>query len=269
MNKTKIEWCHRTWNPVIGCSKVSEGCENCYAATMAKRLEAMGKPEYAGITLDIGFGMNEWSELVSCVESRLTEPLRLRKPSRIFVCSMSDLFHEKVPLEFIADIFNIMAYCPRHTFLSLTKRPACMLRILDDMMSGEHSLGNADWPLPNVWLGVTAENQHRADERIPILLQTPAALRFVSCEPMLEPIFLPPFTGGQKGGSEIAWVICGGETGPHARPFSLDWARSLRDQCAAAGIPFFMKQGGDFLFRRGATFEDLPADLQIRQHPKV
>jgi protein gp37 len=295
MNKTKIEWCDVTWNPVIGCSRVSEGCQNCYAEVMAGRLEAIGKLEYAGLmqTYACSHGRGSFWYDVRCLPDRLPQPLRLRKPSRIFAHSMSDPFHEKVPFEFLDKEFAVMALAERHTFMLLTKRIERALEYLTHDCRINYILGalcedrlapyggilcNPTLPLPNVWLGVTAENQARADERIPFLLQTPAALRFVSCEPMLEMTDLSVYLGQEwsdlgmwlpnrewvlAGSPQLLnWVICGGETGPHARPFELDWARSLRDQCESARVPFFMKQGGKI------KYENLPADLQVRQWPK-
>lgn len=257
MNQTTIEWATHTWNPVTGCTPVSEGCANCYARRMAQRLRGRyGYPE------DEPFR-------VTLRPDRLEEPLKVKKPSRIFVCSMGDLFHDDVGYS-IVNIFDVMSATPQHTYLLLTKRPErirSLFRLNGPLLSSE--------PLPNVWLGVTAENQARADERIPILLQIPAAVRFVSIEPMLGPVDLTNITLGSNGhGLDFAlnavtgwltgyieatnrpkvhrndqyhaldWVIAGGETGPGARPMHSDWVRSLRDQCSAAGVPFHFKQWG-------------------------
>ncbi len=262
---TKIEWAEETWNPVTGCTPVSAGCENCYARRMATRLRGR-----CGYPADEPFK-------VTLHEDRLGEPLRWKQPRKVFVCSMSDLFHPDVPDEFIARIWWVMGQCAGyldpsryrgHTFIILTKRPERMQKWLNgwndretrrqwiesfgevyDWMSGPKY-----WPdvLPNVWLGVTAENQQRADERIPILLKIPAAVRFVSVEPMLGPVALDAVCAATDGYMQkiktlldgIDWVICGGESGPGARPMHPDWARSLRDQCQAAGVPFFFKQWG-------------------------
>lgn len=279
---TKIEWAEETWNPITGCSPVSAGCKNCYARRMATRLRGR-----------CGYPAND-PFAVTLHPDRLEQPLRWRKPRRVFVCSMGDLFHEDVPDEFIARIWWIMGQCAgyldttryrEHTFLALTKRPQRMKKWLDgwgdddtrrcwiesfgavyDWMSGPKY-----WPavLPNVWLGVTAENQETADERIPILLKIPAAVRFVSVEPMLGPIDLMSVRFDRHtrmnvlegcGTSlkshcqampnvfckKLDWVICGGESGPGARPMHPDWARSLRDQCRDAVIPFFFKQWGEW-----------------------
>lgn len=261
MSKTKIEWATHTWNPITGCTPVSEGCQNCYAARMSKRLAGRyGYPE------DNPFRVTFHPE-------RLEEPLHWRKPRMVFVCSMGDLFHEDVPFDFICKVWNVMRYARNHTFMLLTKHPKRMLEWFQAVQEwseyGQGSymifgggkpksyggdgiiVGKAKrWPLPNVWLGVTAENQQRADERIPILLQIPAAKRFVSVEPMLGPIDLI-----QSAGIEITdvgtfglidWCIVGGETGPGARPMHPDWARSLRDQCQEAWVPFFFKNWGEW-----------------------
>ncbi len=225
---TKIEWCDETWNPVTGCSPASDGCKNCYASRMIGRnLPHMG---HEGPFSRVQFHPD-----------RLDQPLRWKKPRRIFVCSMGDLFHEDVKEEWINSVLRVAADTTRHTFMLLTKRPGRMSAYL-----------NRKWDIPkNVWLGVTAENQATFDERIPILLQTPAAKRFVSVEPMLGPVDLGVY--GHRMGSPksairgvIDWVIVGGETGPGARPMHPDWARGLRDQCQAAGVPFFFKQWGEW-----------------------
>jgi len=248
---TKIEWTDETWSPVTGCTKISPGCAHCYAEHMARRLAGRcGYPEsphHFDVTLH---------------PDRLNQPLRWRKPRMIFVCSMSDLFHEDIPTEFIIRIFDTIRATPHHIYQILTKRPARMLSLL------KHSLGMLTaWPLPGVWLGVTVENQKAANERIPLLLQTPAAVRFVSCEPLLGPLNLSgylscPECGGSgyvadgRGSAEpcgcnaeprLDWVIVGGESGPGARPMHPDWVRSLRDQCQSAGVSFFFKQWGEWL----------------------
>lgn len=245
---TKIEWTDETWNPVTGCTKVSQGCKNCYAERHANRMR--GRCGYPG---DDPFK-------VTLHHDRLEQPLGWRKPRRVFVCSMGDLFHEDVPAQFIGNIFGVMGRGSQHTFQVLTKRPQRMMRIV-----------GATAPPPNVWLGVSVENQAAADERIPILLQTPAAVRFVSCEPLLGPVDLfggdpDPRLGGVEAGRGVSletcwqpgddphgpprpgvdWVIAGGESGPKARPMHPDWVRSLRDQCVAAGVPFLFKQWGEW-----------------------
>ena len=276
---TKIEWTDETWNPISGCSKVSAGCKNCYAERLFPR-------PYPGRAFTD----------VRTHPDRLDAPLRWRKPRRIFVNSMSDLFHEDVPDEFINQVFAVMMLCPRHDFQILTKRPDNMRRwftigrsieekgfrrvapidvivsvTADRILSGWQSKRSEavgfTWPLGNVWLGVSVEDQATADERIPLLLDTPAAIRFVSYEPALGPINLtdvgddgwaypvnaltgqadaPKFLVDRLSGPKVDWVIAGGESGPHARPAHPDWFRSARDQCAAAGVAFFFKQWGEF-----------------------
>lgn len=256
MGDTTIEWADKSWNPMSGCSKVSPGCAHCYAERMAKRLAGR-----CGYPADNPFQVTLHPE-------RLEEPLRWQKPSRIFVCSMGDLFHPLVPWAFTLDVWRIMEKCPQHQFMVLTKRPERMRLRVRDLVT---------WPnlpgiLPNVWLGVTAENQQMADERIPLLLATPAAKRFVSIEPMLGPVGLTriqsnkhtvlnaldgcghysgPGLSGQMLPSflcnKLDLVILGGETGPGARPMHPDWARRVRDDCIEAGVPFFLKQHGEYL----------------------
>lgn len=243
--KTKIEWATHTWNPVTGCTPISEGCEHCYAARMAKRLAGR-----CGYPQDDPFRPGTFHA------NRLNDPLKIKKSSMIFVCSMGDLFHEDVSELIIDEILDVIAACPQHVFIMLTKRPQNIEQKLyaSTPKCGCRHLGGGDY-MPNVWLGVTAENQARADERIPILLSIPAAVRFVSVEPMLGPVNLEKHFAafytqhGEPSGlsrDHLDWVICGGETGPGARPMHPDWARSLRDQCQADGVPFFFKSMGDW-----------------------
>lgn len=290
---SKIEWVKNedgsqgeTWNLISGCTKESAGCKNCYAERMTARLKAMGQAKYSD-------GFNVVKVHPECLD----EPLRWRKPRTVFVCSMADLFHVDVPFEFIAAVFGVMAACPQHTFQVLTKRAGRMLeffRWLDDqedevsgypcrrqllgrylapMISRNHEILGIDWPLPNVQLLVSCEDQPAIDARVPYLLQCPAAVRGVSVEPMVGGIDLtrvgPPafpldtidaLRGLYRGGIEIErldWVICGGESGPGARPMHPEWARSLRDQCEAAGVPFLFKQWGEWSseFRAGTEVE--------------
>lgn len=349
MGKTDIEWTDKVWNPVTGCTKVSAGCANCYAAGIAKR-----------------FWGNRKFEDVKMHKDRLEQPLNWRKPYRVFVNSMSDLLHDDVPASFLAEVFNVMASatleckCRKgkhdrdednpcwtgdpHTFQILTKRAARLPLIwdeisleIDDLWPSEAPLPLAmevdHWPLPNVWLGVSVENQKTANERIPLLLKTPAAVRFLSVEPMLERIDIRKYlvhwqcaacdtrvfyhgldlekqececgTGkgkwmvnnGQLPNGKIGWVVCGGESGPGARPFNIEWARDLMKQCKDVGVPFFMKQLGAKPFlhsnpdepagtfggiplktvdrfeffklksRKGGNMAEWPEDLRVREFP--
>lgn len=255
-DKTGIEWTEATWNPVTGCTKVSQGCKHCYAEREWARLSANPKA-----TAYFGRAFGD----VKCHPERLDQPLRWKRPRRIFVNSMSDLFHEDVPCGFIDRVFAIMAQSPQHTFQVLTKRPERMLEYMThpvrlNMWADANipliSSVWGDFPLPNVWLGVSVEDQDTADERIPLLLQTPAAVRWVSAEPLLGPVDLEfgeidiALEKDGFGNSAILggidWVVVGGESGPKARPMHPDWARSLRDQCAASGVPFLFKQWGEF-----------------------
>jgi protein gp37 len=269
---TKIEWADATWNPVRGCTRVSEGCRNCYAERVAARFSGPGQP-YDGLT-EHGMTGPRWTGEVTFVESALFQPLRWKRPRRIFVNSMSDLFHGKLPDAAIDRIFAVMALTPQHTFMVLTKRPERMRVYMEPFSQRRaNGLGKAvielgyrgpleglRWPLPNCWLGVSVEDQATADARVPHLLLTPAAVRFISAEPLLGPVDLRgiytrcpthDFPSGFCVGPcsdrrHIDWVIVGGESGPGARPMHPDWARSLRDQCATARVPFFFKQWGSW-----------------------
>lgn len=304
MADTKIEWATKVWNPVTGCTKLSAGCKNCYAAAMFNRLaHNPNAKKYHGLVFAD----------IQCHADDLPLPLRWKKPQRVFVNSMSDLFHDDVPFDFLDKVFAVMALNPRHTFMVLTKRPGRMMEYLSrptvevriglealgiclaekERTKGRSKVGSgvtikasdinpgalSAWPLLNIWMGVTAENQEMADKRIPLLLQTPAAKRFVSIEPMLGPVDLEAvsfkhsegFFGSALGWHHLPycrrkelkdgrvypsldWVICGGESGPHARPMHPDWVRSLRDQCQDAGVPFFFKQWGEFVDLRQVKF---------------
>ncbi len=231
--RSHIEWTEATWNPVTGCSKVSAGCRHCYAERLALRLQAMGNARYRD-----GFKVTLHPDLIDL-------PKRWRKPRLIFVNSMSDLFHEHVPLAFIRRVFATMRDCPHHTFQILTKRSA-RLRQLAGQMS---------WP-PNIWMGVSVEDarvQHRIDD----LRAVPAAVRFLSCEPLIGPLDDLPLEG-------IDWVIVGGESGPGARPIKIEWIRSILRQCRRANVPFFFKQWGgvrkDLTGREldGRTYDEMP-----------
>jgi len=256
---SKIEWTDKTWNPIAGCSKVSEGCRNCYAETMAKRLVAMGQSKYQG-TID-GYVQQHWSGVVKLDEKTLQLPYKTKKPTRFFVNSMSDLFHENVPDEWIRGIFRVMDQANWHTYQVLTKRPERMRDILN---SANWWGGRFAEQMKHIWLGVSVENQEAANERIPYLLGIKdVSVRFLSCEPLLGPVnltrlcvpncpdaFIDSLQGLVHGPDDklpnINWVITGGESGPNARPMHPDWVRSLRDQCNAAGVPFFLKQWGEW-----------------------
>lgn len=273
---TKIEWCMNpdgtlgeVWNPVTGCTKVSQGCKNCYAERIYERFHPGQK----------------FSD-VHIIPGRLDIPLRWKRPRRVFVNSMSDLFHEDVPELFIYEIFAVMASTWKHNYIILTKRPNKMLdfcsRIryikteeLKHLTAPSCSLSpysiNDPVPLPNVWLGVSVEDQETADERIPLLLQTPAAKRIVSCEPLLGPVDLAEWISlwgcGCDGSGTIDWVIVGGESGPGARPMRLEWAESLVTQCQNVGIPVFVKQLGGFPDKRN-RIEEWPENLRVREWPE-
>jgi protein gp37 len=244
---TKIEWCDETINPIIGCAKISAGCANCYAERMANCHAHNPKlAERYGPVITEG----HWNGKTAFVPSELEKPFKWKKPKRIFVGSMGDLFHDRVDTARLDEILATIGSLPRHRFMFLTKRADAMMIYFNNLTSSERGVRFLptfrQWPIPNLWLGVTIENQKAADERIPILLQIPAAKRFVSVEPMLGPIQLEhstdgmPFIGYSEGG--IDWVICGAETGPGARPMQAAWAESLRDQCQASGVPFFFKK---------------------------
>jgi protein gp37 len=245
-DKSGIEWTGATWNPVTGCTKVSPGCDHCYAERVTERFQ--GKGAFATVTLH---------------PERLDLPLRWRKPRKVFVNSMSDLFHDDVPDEFIARVFAVMALAEQHTFQVLTKRHGRMRSLLgsngfqlavmkaaveiSDSPCADIYADDDRWPLPNVWLGVSVESQQWADIRIPALLATPAAVRFLSCEPLLGPVYLlTRYDDYLIHGRPVDWVIAGGESGPGARPMQVEWVRILRDQCVRAGIPFHFKQWGEW-----------------------
>ncbi|PNU03119.1 phage Gp37/Gp68 family protein [Novosphingobium guangzhouense] len=319
MADTSIEWTQKVWNPIVGCSIHSPGCKRCYAMRMAWRLQAMApKPDgignaalshYEG-TVEQSRAGPVWTGKINVApDDVLTAPLRRKKPTTYFVNSMSDLFHADVPDEVIDRVFAVMALCPQHTFQVLTKRADRMREHMTHHLTGfrirtemqkicAQAIIHMSWPLPNVWLGVSVEDQQRADERIPDLLSTPAAIRWLSCEPLLGPVDLtrvkrfPAGTaekefinavGGrmwtdQTGlpnsdpswaypgrafseGRGLDWIVVGGESGKGARPMHPVWARSLRDQCASADVPFFFKQFGDWmpseLCRLGCSARDI------------
>lgn len=232
---TRIEWADATWNPMTGCTHVSEACDHCYAERIAGR--------NLPVTASHGF-------TPTFHPNRLDIPLQWRKPRRIFVCSMSDLFHPAFTDEQINLVINVMwLQAPQHTYMVLTKRPERMRDIILEHWSPKRMVcGRMLQPLRNLWLGVTAENQQAVDERIPILLDTPAAVRFVSVEPMLGPIsgWRSLVAPGLWSWNDLDWVILGGETGPGARPMQPEWATDVYQQCQSASVPFFFKQPGSY-----------------------
>jgi len=238
---TKIEWTDETWNPVVGCTKISAGCQNCYAEKMARRLGPL--PEPIGAYVRVIGPDGKWNNAVECVVDKLDAPLHWRKPRRIFVCSMGDLFHPRVPFEFIAEVMSSAARHVGRTkkqsiFQFLTKRPE---RLLDYYIWAKNG-DKREIPFPDsFWFGVTAENQKCANERIPILLQIPAAVKFVSIEPLLEKIELLE-TWLYAKVHNLDWVIVGCESGPKRRPCELEWVRSIVEQCKIADVPIFVKQ---------------------------
>ena len=320
-DKSAISWTDASWNPVIGCTHVSRGCDACYARELHNQRYLAWK---RGRMPTAPVQYHQPFKVVQLKPERLSLPLRWRKPRRIFVNSMSDLFHEDVPDEFIAAVFTVAALAPRHTFQILTKRPERMRRWFERVAAedGWWWLGRAasewldvpdlarrglivssyegapaeeihfdpgePWPLPNVWLGVSVEDQERADQRIPILIDTPAAVRFLSCEPLLDELSLaewldisaqcwpctadltPDLSGRTDGGWSLKpdpitgirswrpaldWIICGGESGPRRRPMELDWARRLRDQCDESGVAFWFKQESALRPGQGETLD--------------
>lgn len=282
---SKIEWTDATWNVITGCSVVSPGCTNCYAMRLAgTRLR--NDPSRAGLTQASKTGP-VWNGQVRFNEQWLDQPLRWRRPRRIFVAAHGDLFHEAVPDEWIDRVFAVMALAPQHTFQVLTKRSARMrdyirsarFRVKGSAAKrnwiGRPDLPNPDpgfvlpWPLPNVWLGTSVEDQRRADERVPDLLATPAAIRFVSAEPLLGPIDLRAIRWGHSNAlMRLDWIIAGGESGPGARPMHPDWTRSLRGQCAAAGVAFFLKQWGEWVaLESGDGYWPITGKSAVRLQP--
>jgi protein gp37 len=307
-DRTGIEWTDATWNPVTGCSVVSPGCTNCYAMKLAgTRLQH--HRSRAGLTVPSKAGP-VWNGQVRLNTDWLDQPLRWKRPRKIFVCAHGDLFHENVPDDWIDKVFAVMALAPQHTFQVLTKRAermreylsadGCRASILDQwlrlpgprknrvtLVNGQPVVETSPrWPLPNVWLGVSAEDQARADERIPLLLQTPAAVRFVSAEPLLGAIDLHSRLCRETGSCPscprclggIDWIILGGESGPGARPMDIDWTRSIVAQCRNAGVPCFVKQlgpnptlhgftGMPIKDKKGGDWSEWPEDLRIREFP--
>ena len=242
---TQIEWTDQTWNPVVGCSIVSPGCTNCYAMQMAKRLEAMHCHKYDGLTRQSG-GRTVWTGKVRCIESELDKPLHWKKPRMIFVNSMSDLFHEDVPFEFVREVWKTMAQTPQHTYQILTKRPERLQRFIRLFPK----------PLTNVWLGVSVESD-KYKNRIEILSTIPAAIRFVSFEPLLGNIEYPDLR-------KIDWAIVGGESGPNARQMQQGWVEAIKLHCDITNTAFFFKQWGGKNKKKagrllnGQTYDEMP-----------
>lgn len=323
---TSIEWTDRSWNPVRGCARVSPGCENCYAERQAHRFastapEGFRKQPYEGLTVLSKHGPR-WTGRARFVPAQLDAPLRWRKPQRVFVNSMSDLFHEDVAFEEIAAVFGIMASCPQHTFQILTKRPRRMLQWFRWAESQypdarTHALGAAlqqeldtgpdsqplhtkhcadpegPWPLPNVWLGVSCEDQQRANERIPLLRRCPAIVHFVSAEPLIGPIALDdrwlewlPIGPDENDESHLLpplrWLIVGGESGPGARRCRVEWISQLVAQCKSADVACFVKQLGSrpwadrvdehpgrLYDRKGGDMNEWTPELRVREFPEV
>lgn len=270
-DKSAIEWTQATWNCLRGCTRVSEGCRFCYAMLIAARFSKPGQA-YEGLAYFDNDGHPHWTGRVRLVEELLDQPLRWKRPRRIFVNSMSDLFHGSISDEDIWRVLWVMRKAHWHTFQVLTKRPDRMLELLRGTNNwGANIRLKQAWN--NVWLGVSVEDQKTADERIPLLLETPAAVRWISAEPLLGNIDLSQWlatpvvcvtnkaispdtaqaikqlaqaAARRQGWATLNWVVAGGESGNHARPMHPAWAQSLRDQCAAAGVPFFFKQWGEF-----------------------
>lgn len=241
-DRSTIEWTEVTWNPTTGCDRISRGCDNCYALTLAKRLKAMGQPRYQrdgdSRTSGPGFGLTVHPDTLNL-------PFTWTRPRIVFVNSMSDLFHAKVPLSFLKDVFSVMEETPQHTYQLLTKRAHRLRRLASCL----------DWP-PNVWMGVSVEDSTKLD-RVEDLLAVPSAVRFLSCEPLLGPLYELPLDG-------IHWVIAGGESGGNARRMDASWVEDIRDQCAQADVPFFFKQWGGRTPKAGGrslggrTWDDMP-----------
>lgn len=255
-----IPWTEALWDPLAGCTRKSAACRHCYAESWTALHSQPG--QWGHGFAEMGPGGAAWTGTIGLIEERLALPLGLEQKSRILVNALSDLFHESLPAETIDRVFAVMARAPRHVFVVLTKRPKTAKPYLSDPatpgriahlvaeQSGTGSTASLPWPLPNVWLGVTAENQKEADRRIPLLLETPAALRFAAAEPLLERLDLESsaWLGNAPGQTpRLDWIIAGGETGEMANACHPDWARALRDQCQRAATPFFWNGWGRHL----------------------
>lgn len=252
---TKIEWTEQTWNPVVGCSKVSTGCENCYAEKMTCRLAAMGLEKYETV--------EQWNGKTCFDGKSLEAPLKRKKQTMYFVCSMGDLFHESVTFEVLDRVFATMAICPQHTFQVLTKRPQRMAKYYGHR---RNDVRNWQVCLPNVWLGVTVENQKAADERIETLSTIPAPIHFVSCEPLLEELSWHARLDDIYGW--VDWVIIGCESGANRRPCKIEWMQSIVNKCKDADVPVFVKQVS-INGKVNKEMTDWPEGLRVREYPKV
>ncbi|MEH1996580.1 phage Gp37/Gp68 family protein [Nostoc sp.] len=303
---TNIQWCDETWNVIVGCSRVSgsPGCARCYAAKAAKSPRLQQFPQYQAV--------GKWDGTVEFVKFQLIKPLYWKKPKRIFVCSMADLFHANVPDEWIHQVMAVVALSPQHTFQILTKRPERMKEYFSQqslwikwyeaakdflwdaisekfggLINLQQYFIDQPFPLSNVWLGTSTENQQMANKRIPILLQIPAAVRFLSCEPLLEEIDFRQGGAIQKlisddyewelVNEDIQWIVVGGESGPNSRPCHIEWLESIVQQCHAAKTSVFVKQlGANAIFggqrfktrdKKGGDIEEFPQELQVREFP--
>jgi protein gp37 len=292
---TTIAWTDETINPIVGCSRISAGCEKCYAETAAKTARLQQFPQYQKVA--------KWNGTVEFVESQLIKPYEWKKSKKIFICSMADIFHENVPFNWVEEIFYMIENCPQHTFQILTKRPERMIEFFDWYIArnSDHSV-ELQWTMPdNIWLGVSCENQAMADKRIPLLMEIPAKVRFLSCEPLLEPInlskFLPiewseiaedwieswPGIGSYSRDAYPDWIIVGGESGAGSRPCHIDWIRDIASQCQSAKVPVFIKQLGSNAIatrsdntgnyklklkdRKGSDILEWFDDLRLQQFP--
>ena len=295
--KSSIEWTDASWSPIVGCTRKSEGCRNCWSERFLARFGSIPGHKFEGISRFTPEGPR-WTGTVRLAEDALDEPLSWRKPRRIFVCSTSDLFHEKVETEWLDRIFDVMRRARQHTFQVLTKRPENMLEY---MKSRYHfpTVAPEIKPLPNVWLGVSVEDQATADERIPLLLQTPAAVRWVSYEPALGPVNFASHLHRRinEHCNVLDWIVLGGESGPGARPFDIEWARAVVKQTRLTGTTVFVKQLGALPHdgsacvgagsecepahgreqgdrrlvlkdKKGGDMAEWPEDLRVREYPR-
>lgn len=285
MAATEIEWAEYVWNPTRGCNRVSQGCKKCYAERVAARFSGPGQP-YEGLITRVN-GQPTWNGKIKLVPELLEEPRHWKKPRRIFVDSMSDLFHEKVPSDYVGKVFETIARCPQHTFIILTKRPERIAEVLGPRGCGWYATeGPVPCPQPNAWIGASAEDQETADLRIPYLVNAPVAVRVLSVEPQLGSINLCQNLPNERMLrwhrpmiQKLDWIIVGGESDYDARPFNLEWAFSLVRQAGNYQVPIFVKQMGStpialdgspaevIQHRKGADMAEWPSELRIRQYP--